>query len=151
MNTTASLQIADPLGVPGAPQETLTAMMAHLERFHSGGAVGQLILVTDRQGDRDRAGYAVVLIAGPVVTVAAQAFGPRYGQPGMQALEQLVRWAQDHEWLVRETVLNGSDFTRVIDEPDAGEIRKLVAASNPSDPGIYLVWPAAWKEERWQD
>ncbi|CAM3807048.1 DUF3197 domain-containing protein [Deinococcus frigens] len=151
MQKTAPLQIADPLGVPGAPQETLSAVMAHLEQHSAEGAAGQLIVVTDRQGDRDRAGYAAVLIAGPVVTVAAQAFGPRFGHSGMEALEQLVRWAQDHGWPVRETVLNVSDFTRVIDEPDTREIRKLVAASNPSDPGIYLVWPAAWKEERWQD
>lgn len=150
MNTAAPMQIADPLGVPGAPHDTLNAVMAHLEQ-HSSEEAGQLILVTSRQGDRDHAGYAAVLIAGSVVTVAANAFGPRFGRAGMEALEQLVRWAQDHEWLVRETVLNASDFTRVIDEPEAAEIRKLMAASNPSDPGIYLVWPAAWKEERWQD
>lgn len=143
------MQIADPLGVPGAPHETLNAVMAYLEHHRAGGAAGQLILVTDRQGDRGHAGYAAVLIAGPVVTVAAQAFGPRFGPAGMEALEQLVRWAQAHKWPVRETVLNVSDFTRVIDEPETAEIRRLMAASNPSDPGIYLVWPAAWKEEAW--
>jgi hypothetical protein len=145
------MQIADPLGVPGAPHETLNAVMAHLEQHHAGAAVGRLILVTDRQGDRDHAGYAAVLTAGPVVTVAAQAFGPRFGPAGMEALEQLVRWAQAHGWPVRETVMNVSDFTRVIDEPQTAEIRRLLAASNPSDPGIYLVWPAAWKEAAWQN
>ena len=146
------MQIADPLGLAGAPQETLNAVLAHLEQHvpaDVGGAAGQLILVTDRQGERERAGYAAVLMVGRVVTVVANAFGPRFGPAGMQALEQLVRWAQGQDWPVRETVLNASDFTRVIDEPDAEEVGKLVAASNPSDPGIYLVWPAAWKEERW--
>ncbi|MDV6374272.1 DUF3197 domain-containing protein [Deinococcus arenicola] len=150
MQNAAPLQIADPLGVPGAPHDTLNAVMSHVEQ-HLEGAVGQLILVTDRQGDRDRAGYAVVLIVGAVVTVAANAFGPRFGRPGMDALMQVVRWAQDREWQVRETVLNASDFTRVIDEPDTTEVRKLMAASNPSDPGIYLQAPKAWKEERWQE
>ncbi|GGL89464.1 hypothetical protein GCM10010840_29460 [Deinococcus aerolatus] len=147
------MQIADPLGLPGAPQETLNAVLAHLEQHPSGGAggpAGQLILVTDRQGERDRAGYAAVLIVGSVATVVATAFGPRFGRPGMEALVQLVHWAQEREWMVRETVLNSSDFTRVIDEPDAAEVGRLVAASSPSDTGIYLVWPAAWKEESWQ-
>ncbi len=145
------MQIANPLGVPGAPHETLNAVMAHLEQRGLGATAGRLILVTDRQGDRDHAGYAAVLVVGPAVTVASQAFGPRFGPAGMEALEQLVRWAQAHEWPVRETVMNVSDFTRVIDEPETAEIRRLIAASNPSDPGIYLVRPAAWKETAWQD
>ena len=51
---------------------------------------------------------------------------------------------------MRETVLNPSDFVRVVAEPDADEIARLIAASNPSDPRIYTVLPRHQPEE-WHD
>ena len=48
------MQIADPLGLPAAPQETLNAVMTRFEASELTG--GKLILVTDRQGERSRAG-----------------------------------------------------------------------------------------------
>ncbi len=145
------MHIADPLGLPGAPLETLSAVLERCARLTNPGGPGQLVLVTDRQGQRDTAGYAALLVTGEHVIVTANAFGPRFGRPGMAALVQLMDWTQERGWPVRETVLNASDFTRVIDEPDAAEIARLMAASSPSDPGIYRVWPPAWREETWQE
>ncbi|MFC3833918.1 MULTISPECIES: DUF3197 domain-containing protein [Deinococcus] len=137
------MNVADPLGVPGAPQETLNAIMARVQGSELTG--GKLILVTDRQGERTRAGYAALLVtgqgAGASAVVTATAFGPRFGAAGAQALSELVRWAQGQELPVRETVLSASDFTRILAEPDAVEVGQLVASSNPSDPGIYTLRP----------
>lgn len=135
---------ADPLGVPGAPQETLRAVLAHFESGH-GGSVdlpgGRLILVSDRQGEREHARYAALVTAGREVVVTVPAFGPRYGAAGTEALAVLTRWAGERGLPVRETVLNPSDFVRVLAEPGDDEVARLIAASNPSDPGIYLVRP----------
>lgn len=133
------LQVSDPLGVAGAPQETWGAVQAHLEG--SARAGGRLILVTDRQGDRLNAAYAALLVQGTQAVIAAPAFGPRYGRPGAEALAELVQWTQERNWPVRETVLNPSDFVRVLAEPDAEEVGRLIAASTPSDPGIYTTLP----------
>lgn len=109
------------------------------------------MLVTDSQGHRDHAAYGAVLVsgAGPdaprVVTVAA--FGPRFGRAGTQALADLVNWAQEQDWPVRETVLSPAAFTRVMDEPDDVEVGRLLAASNPSDPKIYTMLPKDWAEK----
>lgn len=135
--------IADPLGVPGAPLETWQAVQTRFEGSELAG--GRLVLVTDSQGHRANAAYGALLVAGagadaPKVVTAA-AFGPRFGRPGALALAQLVHWAQGLDWPVRETVLNPSDFTRVMSEPDEQDIARLLASSNPSDPGIYTTLP----------
>ncbi|MEF2276750.1 DUF3197 domain-containing protein [Deinococcus sp. YIM 134068] len=136
---TAPLQIADPLGVPGAPQETLQAVLAYFGEADLTG--GRLILVTDRQGDREGARYAALVMLGREATVTVPAFGPHYGAAGERALGDLTRWAGERSLPVRETVLNPSDFVRVLAEPGAGEVARLIAASSPSDPGIYAVRP----------
>lgn len=137
------MQIADPLGVPGAPLETLNAVMTRFGGSELSG--GRLILVTDRQGERTQAGYAALVVTGrpPAASavVTAAAFGPRFGRVGAQALADLVDWATGQGLPVRETVLGASDFSRVLAEPDAREVAQLVASSNPSDPGIYTRLP----------
>ncbi|WP_051517066.1 DUF3197 domain-containing protein [Deinococcus phoenicis] len=133
------MHIMDPLGVPGAPLETLHAVLSRLEGLERPG--GRLILITDRQGDRAHARYAALLTAGEEAILAAPAFGPRYGAAGIQALAELTRRAQERGWPVRETVLNASDFVRVLAEPDGDEVARLIAASAPSDPAIYTTPP----------
>lgn len=153
------MQIMDLLGLPGAPQDTLRALLTRLEgaAWAGAGGAGALILITDRQGERLSARYAALLTAGLMAgeeeaLLTAPAFGPAYGEAGTRALVELTRWAQARGLPVRETVLNASDFVRVLAEPDAGEVARLVAASNPSDPGIYTAVPRrrpardAWEE-----
>ena len=38
-------------------------------------------------------------------------------------------------------MLPSSDFTRFLAEPDEREVRELLAASNPADPGLYVPLP----------
>ncbi|MFC4456466.1 DUF3197 domain-containing protein [Deinococcus sonorensis] len=131
-----SFTIADPLGLTGAPALTLQALQARFEGADLRGA--RLILLTDRQGERLQARYAVLVEASGERVLTAAAFGPHYGKAGMEALRRLAQWGDAQGLPVRETVLNASDFNRVVAEPDAEEVGRLVAASNPSDYGIYL-------------
>lgn len=144
------MHIADPLGVPGAPLETLQAVKNHFGEASLPG--GRLILVTDRQDDRARARYAALVTVGPEVVMSAPAFGLAFGAAGEGALADLMRWADERSLPVRETVLNASDFVRVLAEPDAGEVARLVAASNPSDPGIYTAKPPRRRNaDEWEE
>lgn len=139
----------DPLGMPGAPQETLNVLKTRFEGSEWAG--GQVILVTDRQGERPRAGYGAVVLPSTDpggAVVFAPAFGPRYGESGASALADLVAWATERDLPLRETVLPAGDFQRVLAEPDLREIRALIAASNPTDPGIYTQ--RFHEEVRWE-
>lgn len=143
------MQIADPLGVPGAPLETLHEVQARFAGSELQG--GRLVLVTDSQGHRDTAAYGALLVAGAGAdaprVVTEVAFGPRFGLAGAQALAQLVQWAVGLDWPVRETVLSSADFNRVMSEPDAEGVKALLAASNPSDAAIYTRVPKHLQDE----
>ncbi|MEW6421849.1 MAG: DUF3197 domain-containing protein [Deinococcota bacterium] len=143
------MHIAEPFGVPGAPLETLQAVLSHLA--DAGAANGRLILITDRQDERLQARYGALLTFGGKALVTAPAFGPAYGPEGLQALAELTRWAQERGWPVRETVLSASDFVRVLAEPEEAEVARLIAASNPSDPAIYTTPPKPARDEnQWE-
>ncbi len=131
------MHIADPLGVPGAPAETLNALTSRFTGSDLTGA--HLILITDDQGKRETARYAALITTGGEAVLTVPAFGPRFGPDGTLALRELARWAREHGLEnLKETVLNPSDFTRVVGEPDARDVAHLIAAANPSDLGIYL-------------
>ena len=150
-----AMNIADPLGTPGAPQDTWQAMQRRLDEVNQNQADPQrarLILVTDRQGDRLHAGYAALVTLGQgegeTAVLSAPAFGPRYGEAGQQALTELVRWAEQAGLATRETVLSSGDYQRVLAEPEAQEVAALIAASNPADPAIYTT-PLPRREDDW--
>lgn len=145
------MRVLEPLGLPGAPLETHRELMSLL----GAGAApslppATLYLIADWQGVRDASRYAALITRGQEALVTAPAFGPGYGPAGAGVLAELVGWAQAQGWPVRETVLNPSDFVRVLAEPDAGEVARLIAASNPSDPRIYTARPKR-QPEVWQD
>lgn len=141
------MHVADPFGVPGAPLETLRAVLSYLEGqpgVEGEGTDGReehgrLILITDRQDELPHGRYAALLTLGEEALITAPAFGGAFGTGGTDALRELVDWAVGRGWAVRETVLNAPDFTRVLAEPGEGEVRHLIAASNPSDPAIYTA------------
>ncbi len=128
----------DMLGIPGAPEATLKAVLTRFQQSELKGA--RLILLTDRQGERSVARYAALVeLPGEPLALSAPAFGPHYGPAGTAALLELVKWAQAAGLPLRETVLGGPQFHRLADEPDATEIEHLIAASSPSDAGIYTT------------
>ena len=145
-----AMNIADPLGVPAAPLDTWQALQARLNDADLTGA--RLILITDRQGERPRAGYAALVTLGrgeaEEAILSAPAFGPRYGAAGAAALAELVRWADAAGIRPTETILGSGDFQRVLAEPGADEVAALIAATNPADPAIYTT-PQPATEPEW--
>ena len=128
----------DMLGISGAPEATLKAVLTRFQQSELKGA--RLILLTDRQGQRSVARYAALVeLPGEPLALSAPAFGPHYGPAGTEALLKLVEWAHAAGLPLRETVLGGPQFNRLADEPDAAEIEHLIAASSPSDLGIYTT------------
>lgn len=137
---TDAMSIDEPLGVPGAPYETLQAVQ---DAFRSDEVTGgQLIMITDQHGRRDQAQYAALIrVPGHATELTGPAFGPQFGEAGLHALRDLAVWADVHGLVVKETVLSPGDFTRLIGEPDEQEIMRLIAAANPADVGIYTTLP----------
>lgn len=137
---TTLMKIDEPLGVPGAPLDTLQAVQ---DVFTSDKVTqGQMILITDQHGRRDQAQYAALIrVPGHATELTAPAFGPQFGEAGVQALRDLAVWADTHGLIVKETVLSPGDFTRLVGEPDEQEIMRLIAAANPADIGIYTTLP----------
>lgn len=135
---TPSHPLPDTLGFSGAPEATLKAVLARFQESELRGA--RLILLTDRQGERSVARYAALVeLPGEPLALSAPAFGPQFGAAGTAALLQLVQWAEARGLPLRETVLSGPEFGRLSDEPTDAEVRHLIAASSPSDPGIYTT------------
>lgn len=99
---------------------------------------GQLILVTDRQGDREHARYGVVIQEANQIVVSCVSFGPRFGAEGTHALQLLVHWATERGLVIRETVIPSSDLSKLMDEPDQDEITQIIVSSNPADAAIYV-------------
>ena len=132
--------LSDPLGVLGAPAETLRALTDHFEGQDLSDAV--LVFVTDTQGKRANARYAAVLHTPAETAVTVDAFGPRFGEEGEGALRSLASWARSAGVVnVKETIISGYDFGRWLREPDQMELNKLMAAANPSSLDIYLSDP----------
>lgn len=137
------MQISEPIGVPGAPTDTLAAFLTavrHLDLDHA-----KLIFLTDTQGDRQHARYAALLVRGQEAMLSAAAFGPTFGSQGILCLKELGDWATQQGVPTRETLMNPSDFVRVLDEPEPAEIARLIAASNPADTRIYTTLPRPGK------
>ncbi|MBB6097821.1 hypothetical protein HNR42_001244 [Deinobacterium chartae] len=134
------MHIADPIGVPGAPAETLTALLQQA-RF---GPEAALYLLTDTQGQRREARYSLLLHRPDHDLLTREAFGGRFGEAGIHALATAVNAALEGG-VTRffETVIDRSDFNRMVAEPDPHELRVLLASANPTDPMIY-THPGGW-------
>ncbi|MVN87319.1 DUF3197 domain-containing protein [Deinococcus sp. HMF7620] len=129
------MNITEPLGVGGAPQESWAAVQARFGSAHLSG--GQLILVTDRQGEREGAAYGALLHLPGETVVLARAFGPRFGPAGRRALTELVHWGASAGLALREAVVGAPEAAELLTEPDAARVARVVAASAPVDPGIF--------------
>ncbi|GGS34592.1 DUF3197 domain-containing protein [Deinococcus knuensis] len=146
------MNITELLGVPGAPLETLDAVLEYVGRPEVRGTLGgsRLALVTDRTGERVGAGYGALLLAGSLVGAGgtgrvvpvAWSFGPAFGAAGGAALSGLLGWAVGAGVLLREAVV-GAGEARALGDPDGALVARVVAASSPVEPGLYLG--AGWE------
>ncbi|AFZ68389.1 DUF3197 domain-containing protein [Deinococcus peraridilitoris] len=129
--------IAEPLGVVGAPNETLRILERTFADIDLTG--GAITFVTESQGQRANARYGAVIEAAGKTYVIVEAFGGQFGPGGVEGLQALARWAQSSGiQTYRESILSTYDFNRVLREPDEGEIQQLIVSANPSDVNIYL-------------
>lgn len=149
------MNITELLGVPGAPLETLDAVLGYVGHPEVRGTLGgsRLVLVTDRTGERAGAGYGALLLARldgqACVFPVAWSFGPAFGAAGGAALSGLLGWAVEAGVLLREAVVGAGD-ARALGDPDGALVARVVAASSPVEPGLYLGagWEARLNEAR---
>lgn len=127
----------EPVGLRGNPAETLEAATAALRGLDLARSV--VIMLTDWQGDRAGARY-MALIADPTRAVVTEdAFGPRYGPAGAEALRSLVRGLLERGAVnFKERVVAPHEFSRQLEDLGPDGYREVLAAANPTDPQIYL-------------
>ena len=132
----SSSEPLDPVGLRGAPSETLSAMKLELRGVKLGEAV--VTLIADWQDRRDSGRYAVLVRNGGSQIVSEDAFGGRYGADGVKALADLVTFlCEQGATNFKESVLAPHEFTRLLEYPDAHNLQRVSANANPSDFEIY--------------
>jgi hypothetical protein len=129
-------ELLDPVGMQGAPQETLAALKIAVRGMDLERAI--VTLVADWQDRRASARYAVMLRENGRTVLSEDAFGGRYGALGVTGLAQLVDWlteagASDF----KESIVAPHEFNRLLEHLDAHGVQKLIANANPTDPEIY--------------
>ena len=129
-------QNLDPIGLQGSPTETLEAMHAALRNFDLKHAI--VTIISDWQDRRDTARYAVLVRSGDKTALSEDAFGPRYGAAGKQALEQLLESLSSKGAInFKEAIIAPPEFSRLLEYPDAHAILKLISSANPASPAIW--------------
>ena len=130
------LETLDPVGLRGAPLESLNAMKLALRGVKLNDAT--VILIADWQDRRDQGRYAVLVRDGGSHVVSEDAFGGRYGADGVKALADLVTFlCEQGATNFKESVLAPHEFTRLLEYPDAHNLQRISANANPSDFEIY--------------
>ena len=130
------VETLDPIGLRGAPFESLNAMKLALRGVKLIGAT--VTLIADWQDRRDSARYAVLVRDNDSHVVSEDAFGGRYGADGVKALAELVTFlCEQGATNFKESVLAPHEFTRLLEYPDAHNLQRISANANPSDPEIY--------------
>ncbi|GEM45243.1 DUF3197 domain-containing protein [Deinococcus cellulosilyticus] len=122
-------------GTIGAPKETLSLLLEKSD-FN---AQTMFIVITDFQGHRNIARYSVLVHNKEASTLSVPAFGPHYGQAGIEALRDVVQTAiASGVTNFKETVVNPYDFQRMTSDPDEADLKVLLSKANPTDYNIYI-------------
>jgi hypothetical protein len=130
-------ELADTWGAQGRPRETLAALAQPLKSLNA--ETTTVVLVTDWQGSRENANYALFAHDKGQTVVSADAFGPRYGATGVAALRELVEGLQNRgAENFKEAILAPHEFNRLLEEPSAAMILRLLAIANPIDVALYV-------------
>jgi Protein of unknown function (DUF3197) len=131
-----SMDTTEPVGLQGAPLETLEAVKVALRTVELRGAI--VTLIADWQDRRDSARYAVFVRHGERSVLSEDAFGGRYGAAGVKALADLVTmlWDRGAENF-KESIIAPHDFARLLEHPTPEHLGRVTASANPTDPEIY--------------
>ncbi len=126
------------IGFRGLPKETLEQLKPRLKKLHLPSL--KVVLVTDHQGQRERARYRVFLVGGKHALLTEDAFGPAYGEEGVRALAQLIETLRKGgAFNFKEAVLP-PDVYSTLDELDPHALReRLLANANPADPTLFAA------------
>ncbi len=125
------------VGLRGAPKETLAELKEALKGVDFLEATATYI--TDWQDQRARARYAIYVQEGKHRVLSLDAFGPRFGSEGDDALRDLTLWLSERGVSsFKEAVIAPSEYAALFEQSDE-EIGKLLAATaNPTDPMLYV-------------
>lgn len=122
-------------GTIGAPKETLALL---LEKSNLGPET-MFVVLTDFQGHRNIARYSVLVHNKEASVLSVPAFGPHYGEAGIEALRDVVQSAlASGVTNFKETVVNPYDFQRMTSDPDEEDLKVLLSKANPTDYHIYI-------------
>ena len=129
--------LLEPIGLQGAPKETLEAIQQALKGFDIKHAV--VTMISDWQDRRESARYAVLVRSHDHVALSEDAFGPRYGAAGTDALARLVSSLVERGAVnFKESVLAPHEFTRLLEYPDQHTLLQITANANPAGPDLYV-------------
>ncbi len=125
------------IGLRGAPKETLAELKEALKGVDFPEAT--TIYITDWQDQRAQARYAIYVHEGKHRVLSLDAFGPRFGSEGDDALRDLTLWLLERGVSsFKEAVIAPSEYAALFEQSDE-EIGKLLAATaNPTDPMLYV-------------
>ncbi|WP_456476653.1 DUF3197 domain-containing protein [Oceanithermus sp.] len=128
------------IGFKGMPKKTLEALDPKLKKLHFPSL--KVIFVTDRQGQRNDVRYRVFLVGGKHALLTEEAFGPGYGESGVEAMAQLAQRLERGgatPGAFKEAVLP-PDVYAALEAMDEGTLReRLLANANPADPTLFAA------------
>jgi hypothetical protein len=129
--------ILEPVGLQGSPAETLEAITHALRGFDIRHAV--VTVIADWQDRRESARYAVLVRSHNQTVLSEDAFGPRYGQAGTDALSKLITGLVERGAInFKESVLAPHAFSRLLEYPDTHALLQVAANANPAGPDLYV-------------
>ncbi len=120
------------VGSPGQPRASKEALLKALKGAHWPGL--SLILVTPWQGNREEAGYALLVLGAPEPVLTRMAFGPAFGPTGRKALaEVLEAFAKHGARRFYEAALSPGELA-ALTEGETALLTRVAAAKNPLSP-----------------
>ncbi|WP_457630069.1 DUF3197 domain-containing protein [Oceanithermus sp.] len=126
------------IGFKGMPEKTLEALESRLKKLHFPSMT--VVMVTDSQGDRQKARYRVLLVAGKHVFFTEEAFGPGFGEEGAEALARLVRRLRDAGVRRFKEATLPPDVYEALDEmPPDKALQRVLASAALADPRLYAA------------
>ncbi|WP_457637874.1 DUF3197 domain-containing protein [Oceanithermus sp.] len=126
------------VGFKGMPEKTLEALEPKLKKLHFPSMT--VVIVTDHQGDRQRARYRVLLVAGKRVFFTEEAFGPGLGEEGARALATLInKLRQAGVRRFKEATLPPDVYENLDDLPADKALERILASAGLADPKLYAA------------
>lgn len=122
-----------------APNETLEALQEAVKGVKFDEAI--VTMVTDWQDHRSNARYAIYVREDKHRVLTLDAFGPRFGSEGDDALRSAVQWFLQRGVKIdffREVVLPPGEYSELFEMDGDKASQMLVIKANYADPKLYI-------------